>query len=75
MEYQKKPEAGDKRSGKRKGKEPQPPTKEPRDKEQANLTDPDSLIMSKSKHSKYRQPYNPQAVVDAEGSQLILGHE
>ena len=29
--------------------------------------------MRKSKHHEYRQAYNAQAVVDAEGSQLILG--
>lgn len=29
--------------------------------------------MRKSKNHEYRQAYNAQAVVDAEGSQLILG--
>lgn len=37
-----------------------------------NLTDPDSRLMKKNQHSGYQQAYNAQAVVDAEGSQLIL---
>ena len=37
------------------------------------LTDEDSRLMRKSKRSGYEQAYNAQAVVDAEGSQLILG--
>jgi Transposase DDE domain len=37
-----------------------------------NLTDPDSKLMRKSNGHEYRQSYNAQAVVDAEGSQLIL---
>lgn len=37
-----------------------------------NLTDPDSRIMRKSKGGAWTQAYNAQAVVDAEGSQLIL---
>ncbi len=39
--------------------------------EQANLTDPDSRVMRKGADST--QSYHAQAVVDAEGSQLILG--
>ena len=37
-----------------------------------NFTDPDSRLMRKSKSSGFIQGYNAQAVVDAEGSQLIL---
>jgi transposase len=37
-----------------------------------NLSDPDSRLMRKNQHSGYQQAYNAQAVVDAEGSQLIL---
>uniref|UniRef100_A0A1S7LN34 Transposase n=1 Tax=Magnetococcus massalia (strain MO-1) TaxID=451514 RepID=A0A1S7LN34_MAGMO len=66
-------EERDKRSGKRKGRKPKPPKEEPDPKEQTNLTDPDSRIMRKSKQHEYRQAYNAQAVVDADGSQLILG--
>jgi hypothetical protein len=45
----------------------------PEDSKQINLTDADSALMRKSKYSSYEQAYNAQAVVDAEGSQLILG--
>ncbi len=41
--------------------------------EQSNLSDPDSRLMRKSKSHEYRQAYNAQAAVDADGSQLILG--
>jgi transposase len=47
-----------------------PPQPEP-DK-QINLTDPDSTIMRKSVRHEYRQAYNAQAIVDADGSQLVL---
>jgi transposase len=45
----------------------------PEDSQQINLTDADSALMRKSKRDSYEQAYNAQAVVDAEGSQLILG--
>ena len=45
----------------------------PRPDKQINLTDPDSAIMRKSARHEYRQSYNAQAVVDADGSALILG--
>jgi transposase len=45
---------------------------EPPDSQQINLTDPDSALMRKSHHDSYQQAYNAQAVVDAEGSQLVL---
>lgn len=72
-EYEAKLAARDKRQGRRKGKRPKPPDQTPRGDEQSNLTDPDSRLMRKNKRSEYRQSYNAQAVVDAEGSQLILG--
>jgi transposase len=46
--------------------------KRPRDEQQLNLTDPDSQLMRKSKRDSYQQAYNAQAVVDADGSQLVL---
>lgn len=46
--------------------------KTPRDEQQINLTDPDSQLMRKSKRDSYQQAYNAQAVVDADGSQLVL---
>ena len=63
----------------RKGRPPTPPDEGPEGfgpppagDRQANLTDPDSQLMRKSARHEYRQAYNAQAVVDAEGPQLIL---
>lgn len=39
---------------------------------QINLTDADSAIMRKSRRDSWEQAYNAQAVVDADGSQLVL---
>lgn len=72
-EYEKKVKARDKREGKRKGPRPKPPKQTPSGKDQDNLTDPDSRLMRQSKHNEYIQGYNAQAVVDADGSYLILG--
>jgi transposase len=57
---------------KRRGRKPEPPDDAPPPDKQTNLTDPDSSLMRKSKRHEYRQAYNAQAVVDAEGGQLIL---
>lgn len=65
--------AREKRRGRTKGKHPKPPEDTPRPDEQTNLSDPDSRLMRKSRQHEYRQAYNVQAVVDAGGSQLILG--
>lgn len=56
----------------RRGQPPKPPDEMPPPDRQSNLTDPDSVLMRKSKAHEYRQAYNAQAVVCAEGSQLIL---
>ncbi len=48
------------------------PTGKPEPTDRDNLTDPDSRIMRKNQHTAYQQSYNAQAVVDAQGSQLIL---
>jgi transposase len=56
----------------RRGRPPKPPDDSPPPDRQSNLTDPDSQLMRKSKAHEYRQAYNAQAVVCAEGSQLIL---
>ena len=48
------------------------PTDAPPPERQSNLTDPDSVLMRRSDAHEYRQAYNAQAVVCAEGSQLIL---
>jgi transposase len=71
--YEAKVHARDARSGRAKGKHPKPPSATPAEDEQSNLTDPDSRIMRKTKRAEYRQGYNAQAVVDADGSYLILG--
>ena len=44
----------------------------PQSERQTNLTDPRSAIMCVSAHHEYRQPYNAQALVGADGSQLVL---
>ena len=72
-DYEAKVAARDKRQGRAKGKHPKAPDETPRPDEQSNLSDPDSRLMRKSKTDAYRQAYNAQAVVDAGGSQLILG--
>jgi transposase len=54
------------------GRAPKPPSAVPDDDRQTNLTDPDSRIMRKNKHAEYRQAYNAQAAVDADGSMLVL---
>jgi transposase len=72
-EYEAKVAARERRKGRAKGKHPKPPDETPRPDEQSNLSDPDSRLMRKSKKHEYRQAYNAQAVVDAGGSQLILG--
>jgi transposase len=53
--------------------DPSPPPQAPKPDKQTNLTDPDSAIMRKSARHEYRQAYNAQAIVDADGSQLVLG--
>ena len=52
--------------------DPPPGSLAPPPERQTNLTDPDSAIMRKSVRHEYRQAYNAQAIVDADGSQLVL---
>lgn len=56
----------------RRGRAPKPPEDDPPPGRQSNLTDPDSALMRRSDAHEVRQAYNAQAVVCAEGSQLIL---
>lgn len=70
--YEKKLQVRQERKGRRKGGQPKAPDATPDPKAQSNLTDPDSRLMRKNKRCEYRQGYNAQAVVSAEGSQLIL---
>jgi len=71
-DYQERVGDWEKRNGK--GKKPGPPKDTPDDSEQANLTDPDSRLMRKSKRDGFKQAYNSQAAVDADGSQLVLSN-
>lgn len=68
--YEEKKRAHEARNGQ--GGPPKPPDATPASGVQSNLTDPDSALMRKSKRHEYRQAYNAQAVVDADGSQLVL---
>jgi transposase len=61
------------RGGSAKGPPPKPPQATPAPEAQINLTDPEARLMRKSKREGYTQSYNCQAVVDAQGSQLIVG--
>lgn len=69
--YETKKVAYDSKKGRR-GRAPKPPDETPPASRQSNLTDPDSALMRRSDAHEYRQAYNAQAVVCAEGSQLIL---
>jgi transposase len=70
-EYEAKKAAFEAKKGRR-GRPPKPPEDDPPPTRQSNLTDPDSALMRRSDAHEYRQAYNAQAVVCAEGSQLIL---
>jgi hypothetical protein len=54
------------------GRAPVPPDPTPPTERQSNLTDPDSSLMRRSERHEYRQAYNAQAVVCADGAQLVL---
>ena len=72
-EYERKVAAREQRAGRAKGRHIKPPADTPAEDVQVNLTDADSGLMRKNKRSEYQQAYNAQAVVDADGSQLVLG--
>lgn len=69
--YEAKKAAYDSKTGRR-GPPPKPPSDAPPPARQCNLTDPDSALMRRSDAHEYRQAYNAQAVVCADGTQLIL---
>ena len=69
--YEAKKAAYDAKTGRR-GRAPKPPDNVPPPERQSNLTDPDSALMQRSDAHEYHQAYNAQAVVCAEGAQLIL---
>lgn len=58
---------------KARGKEPKPPTAEPRDKDQVNLTDEESRIMPTS-GGGFEQTYNAQVGVDVETHLVVTRH-
>jgi transposase len=70
-QYKKNKAAYEAKKGRR-GRPPKPPDEAPPPTRQSNLTDPDSALMRRSDAHEYRQAYNAQAVVCAEGRQLIL---
>jgi transposase len=72
-DYERKVTARAQRAGSAKGPAPKPPQATPEPDEQINLTDPEARLMRKSQREGYTQSYNAQAVVDASGSQLIVG--
>lgn len=71
--YESQVAAREQRQGRDRGRPPQPPTSGPGPEELINLTDADAQLMRKSVNDSYTQSYNAQAVVDAEGSRLIVG--
>ena len=72
-ECERKVAARDARKGSAKGRRPKPPSGKPKPDEQVNPTDADSGVMKKSERHECRQACNAQAVVDADGSRLVLG--
>jgi hypothetical protein len=76
-EYEEKKAARDNQraAGKKpRGRDPEPPSATPPDKAQFNFTDSESRIMKAGNGAHMEQAYNAQAVIDTEGSMLILGH-
>ena len=69
--YEAKKAACDAKKGRR-GSPPTPHDDTPPPERQSNLTDPDSALMRRSDAHEYRQAYNAQAVVCADGAQLVL---
>ena len=70
--YQEKMAKWEERPKGRKGSKPKPPKQTPEPDDQVNMTDPDSNIMRKNVRKEYRQSYNGQAAVDADGSQMVV---
>lgn len=75
-EYEAKKNSRDeqRKNGKKpRGKDPQPPSDTPSDKDQYNFTDEESRIMKAGNSKHFEQAYNAQAAVDSDGSMLIAG--
>ncbi|MGA2548184.1 MAG: transposase [Rectinemataceae bacterium] len=76
QEYEAKKEAQEeqRKNGKGpRGREPVPPSDKPPDTAQFNFTDGESRIMKAGSGEHVEQAYNAQAVIDTEGSMLLLG--
>ena len=73
--YERKAAARERRRGSHQSRHVKSPREGREATQQNNLTDANSSLMRKSKRHEYRQAYNAQAVVDAEGSQLVLGSQ
>jgi len=72
-EYERKLSEREQRESWPKGRPPKAPESTPKPRDQVNLTDADARIMRKSQRESFSQSYNAQLVVDAGGSQLIVG--
>ena len=72
-EYERKLAERQQREPGHQGAPPKAPEAGVEPKEQINLTDADARIMRKSRRESFSQSYNAQVVVDAGGSQLIVG--
>jgi len=70
--YETKKAIYDAKKGRRRGGKPKPPDDTPPSERQSNLTDLDSALKRRSDAHEYRQACNAQAVVCAEGPQLVL---
>jgi len=64
-------EKAQKTGRKPRGRDPQPPTPGPRDKDQHNFTDPDSRIMKNSNNKGFDQHYNVQIAVEQESFLIV----
>lgn len=76
QEYEEKMEAREeeRKNGKGpRGRTPVPPSDKPPDTAQFNFTDGESRIMKAGSGEHMEQAYNAQAVIDTEGSMLLLG--
>ena len=72
-DYEDKNKRRDGRKNREKGRIIKSPKDTPEPDDQANMSDPESRIMRKNSRSSYEQAYNAQAVVDADGTMLVLG--
>lgn len=72
-DYERKVAEREERPGRKKGRPLKPPSQMPAPDDLINLTDPEAKLMRKNESEGYTQSYNAQAVVAADGSQLIVG--